>query len=169
MKSVALVAAIAAALFAALPAQAQDVDPTIVLARVCLPYAGRSASFERAIERARDLRFGRPANSVPLEEYASEVELISSDGIWRIRLEEGTVTSGEREAYALTCSLSSKRASATELGRLIDRVLSGNPRWTPGGEGARWQRQSSDDTRTVIDVSESDGQRPALSVTGLYF
>jgi hypothetical protein len=159
----------AVALFSTLPAQAQDVDPTIVLARVCLPYAGRSASFERAIERARDLRFGRPANSPPLEEYASDVEMISNDGIWRVRLEEGTVTWGDRDAYALTCSLSSKRASATELGRLIDRALSGNQRWTAGGDGARWQRQSSDDTRTVIDVKESEGERPALSVTGLYF
>jgi hypothetical protein len=169
LKSFALVAGIATALFSALPVRAQDVDPTIVLARVCIPYAGRSASFERAMDRARELRFGRPANSPPLEDYSSDVEMISSDGIWRIRLEEGTITSGDRDAYALTCSLSSRRASATELGRLIDRVLSGNPRWTPGGEGARWQRQSSDDTRTVIDVSEPEGQRPALSVTGLYF
>ncbi len=116
---------------------------------------------------AEDLRFGRPPNSPPLEDYASEVEMVSRDGIWRIRLEEGTITRGDRDVYALTCSISSRRASATELGQLIDRALSGNPRWTAGG-GARWRRQYADEISIVIDVNEFEGQRPALGVTGLY-
>ncbi|MGV9009449.1 hypothetical protein [Brevundimonas sp.] len=168
MKSVALVAAVATAFLVPLPVQAQDVDPAMVLSRVCMPYAGRSASFERAMRHAEDLRFGRPPNSAPMEEYASEVDMVSRDGIWRIRLEEGTVTRGDRDVYAVTCSLSSKRASANELGLLIDRALSGHPRWTRGGGGARWQRLYADDTSMVIDVNEPEGQRPALGVTGLY-
>lgn len=169
MKSVILVAGIAAALLSAQPVHAQTVDPAAVLNRVCLPYAGRSASFERTMRNARDLRFGQPAGSPPLDDYASEVELTSNDGVWRIRLEERTVTRGDRDAYALTCSLSSERASATDLGRLIDGVLSSNPRWTAGSGGVRWQRQSSDDDLTVAEVREQDGQRPVLDVTGLYF
>ena len=120
------------------------------------------------MRHAEDMRFGRPPESAPLEDYASEVELVSRDGIWRIRLEEGTVTRGDRDLYALTCSLSSKRASATELEVLIDRALSGNPRWTQGGGGARWHRPYSDGSSMVIDVNEPEGQRPALGVTGLY-
>jgi hypothetical protein len=169
LKSVILVAGIAAALLSAPPVQAQTVDPAVVLNRVCLPYAGRSASFERAVRVARDLRFGQPAGSPPLDDYASEVELTSNDGVWRIRLEERTVTRGDRDAYALTCALSSERASVTDLGRLIDGVVNGNARWTAGGNGVRWQRQGSDDALTEVVVKEPDGQRPVLDVTGLYF
>lgn len=168
MKSVFLIAVVAIACSIAAPTRAQDVDPAQVLSRVCVPYASRSASFERAMRHAADLRFGRPPNSEPLEEYASEVDMVSRDGIWRIRLEEGTITRGDKDLYALTCSLSSTRASATELGRLIDGALSGNPRWTQGGGGARWQRLYSDESSMVIDVNEPDGQRPAVGVTGLY-
>lgn len=168
LKSIVLVAVMVATCSIAMPTYAQDVDPAQVLSRVCVPYASRSASFERAIRHASDLRFGRPPYSAPLEDYASEVDMISHDGIWRIRLEEGTVTRGDRDVYALTCSLSSKRASATQLGRLIDDALSGNPRWTQGGGGARWEHRYEDDASIVIDVKEPEGQRPALGVTGLY-
>lgn len=169
MKSVALVAAaaIACSFAGASRAQAQDVDVAQVLSRVCVPYANRSASFERAIRHAEDLRFGRPPNSPPLEEYSSEVDMVSRDGIWRMRLEEGTVTRGDRDVYAVTCSLSSTRASARELETLIDRALGGNARWTRGQQ-SRWERLYSDDTSMVIDVQEIEGQRPALSVTGVY-
>lgn len=169
LKSVVLVAGIVAALLSAPPAQAQTVDPAVVLNRVCLPYAGRSASFERAMRVAQDLRFGRPAGSPPLDDYASEVELTSRDGVWRIRLQERAVTRGDRDAYALTCALSSERASATDLGRLIDGVVNGNARWTAGGNGVRWQRHGGDDALTEVVVKEAEGQRPVLDVTGLYF
>lgn len=152
----------------ATPALAQDVDPGLVLARVCLPYAMRTASFEKAIRLARDMDFSRPRGSLPLEEWASNVELVSRDGAWRIKLEEGTITEGDADVYAVSCSLSSPRATLRGLTSLIDRALGSDTRWRRG-DASRWARNhSSDETALLIDVKEHDDRRPALSATGLY-
>lgn len=152
----------------AAPVAAQDVNPGEILARVCLPYAMRATSFEKAIRAARDLEFRFPHGSQRLEEWASDVELVSRDGIWRVKLEEGTITEGDADVYSVSCSLSSSRASATELSRLIDRALRTDPRWVQG-DTARWLRaRSSDETSLLIDVKEQEGRRPVLSAIGLY-
>lgn len=150
------------------PAIAQDVEPGQILARVCLPYAMRAASFEKAISLARDLQFRRPRGSEPLEEWASDVELVSRDGAWRIKLEEGTITDGDTDVYAVSCSLSSPRANIRTLSNLIDRALSNDPRWNRG-DAVRWAHaRPSEDTALVIDIKEHQDRHPVLSATGLY-
>lgn len=168
MRAAVILALAASLVVPATPVAAQDVNPGVILARVCLPYAMRASSFEKSISTARDLEFSRPRGSAPLDEWASEVELVSRDGIWRVKLEEGTITEDDVDVYAVSCSLSSTRASATELSRLIDRALRTDPRWIPG-DTARWLRsRSSNETSLLIDVKEQEGQRPVLSATGLY-
>lgn len=169
MKSVALATLIVVACTLAMPAQAQaqDVDPAQVLSRVCVSYANRSASFEKAIRNATDLRFRRPLNSVPLEDYASEVDMISHDGVWRLRLEEGTVTRDDRDLYVVNCSLSSTRASISRLAATIDRVLGRDPVWAKEGQ-SDWERPHSDGSSLTITVNEPEDQRPTLTVMGLY-
>lgn len=161
--------------FAAAPAPvaAQDILTARVLVEVCLPYANRQQSFEKAIRAARDLQFRRPMDDrAPLDEWASEVELISRDGVWRVRLEENTIQVGEREAYAVTCSLSSRRASARELSDLGRRAFR-NERYWMGDDGQlrAWDRRTSDpDARQLqVRVVEEPGERPALSIQGIYF
>lgn len=150
------------------PATAQDIDPGQVLARVCLPYAMRAASFEKAIRLARDMDFHRPRGSAPLEEWASDVEMVSRDGVWRIKLEEGTIVEGEADVYAVSCSLSSPRATRHRLSNLIDRALSNDARWSRG-DTTRWaHNRSSDDTALLIDIKEHEDRYPVLSATGLY-
>lgn len=168
MKAIASLALALSVVASAFPAAAQDVDPGQILSRVCLPYATRSASFEKAIRLARDLDFNHPAGAPALEEWSSDVEMVSRDGIWRIKLEEGTVTEGEADVYAVSCSLWSSRASATELSRMIDRALSGDARWMQG-DTVRWRRdRASGETSLLIDVKEQEGRRPVLSATGVY-
>lgn len=172
--SLALGLFISAASIPALPAAAQDNLTGRVLTEICLPYANRAQSFEKAIRAARDLRFRRPAEdrNTPLEEYASEVELISRDGAWRIRLEEGSIEYGDSEAYALSCSLSSNRASATELANLGRRAFRDERYWANDNENDRqWERRgrNPDERRLDVRVVESEGSRPALVIRGIYF
>ena len=168
MKAIVSLALAISVMAAAAPVAAQDVDPGQVLSRVCLPYAMRAATFEKAIRLARDLEFQRPAGAPALEEWSSDVELVSRDGIWRMKLEEGTITEGDADVYSVSCSLWSSRASATELARLIDRALSSDPRWTQG-DTVRWRRdRASGESSLLIDIKEPEGRRPILSATGVY-
>lgn len=145
-----------------------------VLADICLPYAGRSMSFERSIRAARDLKFRRPADErgQAMDEYASDINLVSHDGAWRIRLEEGSVEYGDREAYYVSCLLSSPRASANELATLGRRAFADDRYWTPVEQGQnKWERRvrNPDERRLEVEVIEEPGQRPALRIRGLYF
>lgn len=156
------------------PASAQQNLTGRVLVDVCLPYANRRQSFEKSIRAARALRFRRPAaeRDVPLEEFASEVNLISQDGAWRLRLEEGTIEIGETQVYTVTCALSSSRASARELADLGRRAF-GNERYWSTDQSApnQWDRRTAnpDDFRLEVRVVEEDGARPALTIRGLYY
>jgi hypothetical protein len=161
--------------FAAAPAPvaAQEILTARVLVEVCLPYANRQQSFEKSIRAARDLRFRRPSDDrAPLDEWASEVELVSHDGVWRLHLEENSIQVGEREAYAVTCSLSSRQASARDLSNLGRRAFR-NERYWVGDDGQlrAWDRRTSDpDVRQLqVRVVEEPGARPALSIQGIYF
>lgn len=155
------------------PVAAQDVLTARILVDVCLPYANRQQSFEKAIRAARDLRFRRPVDDqAPLDEWASEVEMVSRDGTWRLRLEEGSVQVGERDAYTVTCSLSSSRASARELSDLGRRAFRNERYWmSDDGELRAWDRRTSNpDARQLqVRVVEEPGVRPALSIQGIYF
>ncbi|WP_420480210.1 hypothetical protein [Brevundimonas sp. FT23028] len=156
------------------PALAQTNLTGRALAEVCLPYANRTRSFERAIRAARDLDFRRPADQrgQPIEEYASEIELVSRDGVWRIRLEEGSIEHGDTEVYAVSCSLSSTRASATELGALGRRAFNNDRYWsTEEGAPRQWERlgRNPEERRLQVEVLNSPGERPALRIRGLYF
>lgn len=175
VKSLVAYGLVAGLVFAATPAPvaAQEVLTARVLVDVCLPYANRQQSFEKAIRAARDLRFRRPADDrAPLDEWASEVEMVSRDGTWRLRLEEGSIQVGERDAYAVTCSLSSNRASARELSDLGRRAFRNERYWmSDDGELRAWDRRTSDpDIRQLqVRVVETPGARPALSIQGIYF
>lgn len=154
------------------PAAAQDMFAGFVLARVCLPYASRAQTFEGAIRAARDMEFRRPSgDGAPLDEWASEVELVSKDGAWRLRIEEGTVTQGETDVYQVTCRISSTRASARELSNAARLALSGNERWTSAEENDRWEKRTgSPEEHTLhVDVTEPPGERPVLAATGSYY
>lgn len=160
-------------LFAApAPANAQDVLTARVLIDVCLPYASRSKSFEKAIRSARDLEFRRPhGDQAPLDEWASEIEMVSRDGVWRLRIEEGSVEIGETQAYAVTCSISSGRASARELGNLGRRAFGNERFWSEDDSLRQWDRRTSrpEEHRMEVRVTEEPGERPVLSIRGLYF
>ncbi|RYJ00949.1 MAG: hypothetical protein EON47_12300 [Acetobacteraceae bacterium] len=158
----------------ATPASAQDNITGRVVAEICLPYASRALSFEKAIRAARDMKFRRPADErgQPLEEYASEVNLVSRDGAWRIRLEEGTDENDERTPYYVSCALSSTRASATELADLGRRAFRDDRYWTMDETTPRvWDRRERrpEERRLEARVVEANGQRPALTIRGLYY
>ena len=175
VKSVPLAALVAvlAVTSAPAPAGAQDLLPGFVVARVCLPYASRAKSFEGAIRAARDLQFRRPVgDNAPLEDWASEVELVSQDGRWRLRIEEGTVAEGDADVYALTCGVSSNKASARELTRVAALVVGDNPNWSqPPAASGRWDRRSSRPEQVAIriDVTEVPDQPPVLAARGFYY
>lgn len=155
----------------AAPVGAQEPIIVRALTDVCLPYAARSRSFEKAIQAARDLEFRRPLDdNEPLEEFASEVEMVSSDGIWRLKLEEGTREEGDTAAYAVACSLSSRRASARELAHLARRAFGNPDRWTTTND-SRWDRRTRrpEEHRMVVEVTERPEERPAMTITGLYY
>lgn len=154
------------------PVRAQEMLPGFVLARVCIPYATRAQSLESAIRAARGLEFRRPTgDTAPIEDWASDIEMVSKDGTWRLRIEEGTVTRGEVDVYEVTCGLSSTRASARELSQAARITLRGSPLWTQGETEGRWDRRSSDPEfySVRIDVTETPGQRPVLAATGSYY
>lgn len=176
MKSILASSLVAGLLVAASPAPASPADDYLtarVLVDVCLPYAQRSRSFEKAIAAARDLDFRRPVgDQAPLDEWASEVTLVSRDGVWRLRLEEGSFEHGDQQAYGASCSLSSRRASANQLTWLGQRAFGDPRRWSAEGEDARtWSRRVSrpEEYRLEARVIEEAGELPTLVVRGLYF
>ena len=158
-------------------AMAQDTPFTArVLTEVCLPYANRQQSFEKAIRNARDLHFRRPVNDqAPLDEWASEINLVSQDGVWRLRLEENTIDlDEERQAYAVSCSLSSSRASARELADFGRRAFRNDHYWDiPEGDAREWRRRTRDPDLYQLNVRVTEGAgedgRPVLLIQGLYF
>lgn len=175
MRSVLVVAGglVAGLTLVPLPAVAQDPFVSRVLTEVCLPYANRARSFERAIRAARDLDFRRPvADRAPLEDWASEVELISQDGVWRVRLDEGSVEHEGVQAYRVTCSISSRRASGRSLANLGRRAFGNEDYWARGPENPwRWDRRHSrpDEYSLVVEVADPPGGGGALVVTAAYF
>ena len=158
---------------APLPSIAQDQIVAQVLTEVCLPYVNRGQSFEKAIRAARDLDFRRPvADRAPLEDWASEVELISRDGVWRVRLDEGSVEHEGVQAYRVTCSISSRRASGRSLANLGRRAFRNEDYWARGPENLwRWDRRHSrpDEYSLFVEVADRPGGVAAMVVTGAYF
>ena len=155
------------------PARAQDIFAGFVVARVCLPYASRAKTFEAAIRAARDMEFRRPAGGrAALDEWETAVELVSKDGRWRLRIEEGTVTENGADVYSVTCGVSSNQASGRELGQVARLIVRGNPLWSqPEGSPWRWDRRTPhpDEYAIRIDVTEEPGQRAVLAARGSYF
>lgn len=173
VKSVVVCSLIAGLFFITAPVAAQETVPVGLLTEVCLPYANRARSFERAMRAARDLEFRRPVNdTVPLDEWASEVTLVSNDGVWRVRIEEGSGVRNEREAYEASCTISSSRASARELADLGRRAFGDRTRWTsPPHNAWRWDRRSAhpDEYGLAVEVTEQPGERPTMTVRGSYY
>ncbi|WP_449500487.1 hypothetical protein [Brevundimonas sp.] len=149
-------------------ARAQDAVATRVLAKVCLPYTTRSTSLEEAVEAARELDFRRPnANARPLDPWASEAEMVSWDGSFRLVLSEGQVD----DDYSLDCVLSSRRASVGAFALTIDELLGNRRGWAPSDPQRRlWKRatQHADDPVISAVAGQGDDGRPALSVNGTY-
>lgn len=155
------------------PAVAQEMLVAQMLTEVCLPYATRARSFEKAIRSARDLEFRRPVGSdAPVDEWASEIDLISRDGNWRIRIEEGSLDQGDSSVYAASCSISSRHASARELADLGRRAFGDPERWTTSpANPRRWERRTPrpEEYRLAVMVTEPDDQLPAMTITGFYY
>lgn len=143
------------------------------LTEVCLPYATRAQSFEKSVRAARDLGYRRPVGSnVPLDDWASEIDLVSADGNWRIRIEEGTVEQDEGSVYAASCTMSSRHASARELADLGRRAFGDPERWSFSPDNPRrWERLTPrpDERRLSVEVAEPAEQLPTMTITGSYF
>ena len=155
------------------PVVAQDSLAVRALVDICLPYATRSLSFEKSIRAARNLEFRRPFDDrAPLDEWASEIELISSDGNWRIRIAEGSREDEETPVYAVSCSISSRHASARELGDFGRRAFNDPTLWTLAPDNRwRWERRTRrpQEYRLSVEVTEPAEQLPTMTVTGLYY
>ena len=155
------------------PLAAQDAVPAGLLTEVCLPYANRAQTFERSIRAARELEFRRPVNdTAPLDEWASEITMVSNDGVWRVRIEEGSVERDARQAYEVSCVISSSRASARELADLGRRAFRDERYWTSPPDNAwRWDRRSAypDEYGLAVEVREQAGERPTMTVRGSYY
>lgn len=175
MKSVIVTGLAAALVLTAMPAPAAAQEELLatVLVDICLPYANRAQSFEKSIRIARDLKFRRPrGDQEPLEEFASEIDMISRDGVWRVRIEENTVVEDNRDVYEVKCSISSTRASARELTNFGARAFRDERRWIPAqGNPRRWERRTSrpDEYGLAAEVREHAGGRPTLSIIGSYY
>lgn len=173
VKSVAVFSLLAGLLSLAAPVAAQDAVPAGLLTEVCLPYANRAQTFERSIRAARELEFRRPVNdTAPLDEWASEITMVSSDGVWRVKIEEGSVERDQRPAYEVGCTISSSRASARELADLGRRAFRDPRYWTSPPDNAwRWDRRSAypDEYGLAVEVTEQPDQRPAMTVRGTYY
>lgn len=174
LKSVAVpVLAVAIATASSAPAVANDLFAGFVVARVCLPYATRARTFEGAMRSAREMEFRRPAGDrAPLEEWASEVEMVSKDGRWRLRLEEGMVEEDGVEVYAVTCGVSSHLASSRELGQVARMVVGRNENWAQNPDTPwRWDRRTArpGEYTLRLDVTEVAGERPVLTARGHYY
>lgn len=168
-----VLAAVLAVTAAPVAARAQEYFAGFVVARVCLPYASRAKTFEGAIRAARDMEFRRPAGDrAPLEEWASSVEMISSDGRWRLRLEEGTVEEGGVEVYAVTCGVSSNLVGGRSLAQAARRMVGASPLWVqPSDAPWRWDRRTTRSTEYAlrIDVTEAPDGPPVLAARGFYY
>ncbi len=155
------------------PAGAQENFPGFVVARVCLPYASRAKSFEDAIRAARDMDFRRPAGDrAPLEEWASSVDMVSEDGRWRLRIEEGSVEENGVDVYAVTCGVSSNLVGSRTLAQVARRMVGASPLWIQQPEAPwRWDRRTTRSTEYSlrIDVTEAAGARPVLAARGFYY
>lgn len=173
VKSVVFFSLAAGLLSVATPLAAQEAVPAGLLTEVCLPYANRAQTFERSIRAARELEFRRPVNdTAPLEEWASEVTMVSSDGVWRVKIEEGSVERNDRPAYEASCTISSSRASARELADLGRRAFRDPRFWTTPPDNAwRWDRRSAypDEYGLAVEVAEQPGERPTMTVRGSYY
>ena len=175
MKSVMVpvLAAVLAVTAAPAPVGAQENFPGFVVARVCLPYASRAKTFEDAMRAARDMDFRRPAGDRdPLEDWASEVEMISRDGRWRLRIEEGTIEEDGVEAYAVTCGVSSNLVGGRSLAQVARRMVGTSPLWIQQPEAPwRWDRRTTRSHQYAlrIDVTEAPGERAVLAARALYF
>lgn len=173
MKFVVCVAAASLCLIS-VPAVAQDLLVACMLTEVCRPYAARARSFEKAIKAARDLGFRRPVDDIqPLDEGAAEIDLVSDDGNWRLRIEEGTLEQGDARVYAASCAIPSRRASAREPADPGRRAFGDPERWTtwpdhhPRRRERRTRRPAED--RLAVEVAEPAERRPTMTVTGHYF
>lgn len=155
------------------PARAQDIFAGFVVARVCLPYVTRAKTFEGAIRSARDMKFRRPNVAVePVDEWATEIEMVSEDGRWRLHIEEGTVTEGEADVYQVTCAISSAQSSARELSQVAQLMLRGNPMWSqPEDAPWRWDRRTARPEQSAlrIDITEQAGEHPVLAARASYY
>jgi len=155
------------------PAAAQIPIPVSLLTDVCLPYASRSLTFERSIRAARDMEFRRPVNDrAPLEEWASEVTLVSKDGVWQLRLEEGSIEFDNGSYYFASCSISSRRTTARALADLGRRAFRNPAQWTtPEDNPWRWDRRSAfpDEYGLAVEVSGQPGEHPTMTVKGSYY
>lgn len=175
MKSlvVPVLAAVVGALSAPAKAAADDMFAGFVMARVCLPYATRARTFEGAMRAAREMEFRRPAGDrAPLEDWASEVNMVSKDGRWRLRLEEGTVEESGRETYAVTCSLSSNLAGGAQLSRIARLVVGRSPQWSQNLHNPwRWDRRTArpEEYALRLDVTEATDRRPVLAARAFYY
>lgn len=172
MKSVVCVAAASLCLIGA-PASSQEPLVARTLADICLPYATRGQSFEKSIRAARELGFRRPVgDNAPIDDWASEIDLISRDGNWRIRIEEGTLEEGDGSVYAASCTMSSRHASARELADLGRRAFGDPERWSFSPDNPRrWERRTRrpNERRLSVEVVELADQRPTMKITGYYF
>lgn len=173
VKSVAVFSLFAGLIVMAAPVAAQDAVPAGLLTEVCLPYANRAQTFERSIRAARVLEFRRPVNdTAPLEEWASEITMVSNDGTWRVTIEEGTVEHGDQAVYEVSCAISSSRASARELANLGRRAFNDTRYWTTAPANPwRWERRSAspEEYGLAVEVAEQAGERPTLTVRGSYY
>ena len=122
---------------------------------------------------ARAMEVRRPSGDrTPLEEWASEVVMVSKDGRWRLRIEEGTVEEGGVEVYAVTCGVSSNFASSRELGQVARRVVGRSPLWSQAPDQPwRWDRRTARPAEfgLRIDVTDTPGTPPVLAARGSYY
>jgi hypothetical protein len=154
------------------PAHAQELLVARMITEVCLPYATRAQSFEKSIRAARNLEFRRPNGSEPLEEWSSEIDLISRDGVWRLHIAEGTLEEGESSVYTAGCTISSRHASVRDLTDLGRRAFGDPLRWSaPARDPRRWERRTPrpEERRLAVEVTEPAEQLPAMKITGYYF
>ena len=173
LKPIVLFSLVAGLMSVAAPIAAQEAVPAGLLTEVCLPYANRAQTFEKSIRAARELDFRRPvADTAPLDEWASEITMVSDDGTWRVRIEEGTVERGEQAVYEVSCEISSSRTSARSLADLGRRAFRDPRYWTTTPENPwRWDRRSAspEEFGLAVEVAEQPGERPTLTVRGSYY
>ena len=98
--------------------------------------------------------------------------MVSGDGRWRLRIEEGTVEENGVEAYAVTCGVSSNLVGSRTLAQVARRMVGTSPLWVQQAETPwRWERRTARSTEYSlrIDVTEAPGDRPVLAARGFYY